>query len=619
MTLSICWRPASLAAALIPLLVACDRNPLGNGTVAYDAADLCGGRAVALHEIQGSGMRSPLLGSAVVVEAVVVRAATDTLGGVFVQDEQADRDGDLDSSEGLFVAIDGPPPKLAVGDVLRAAGEVQERGSRESSLTALGALTSLRVCGQSESLPDAALLEQAPLAGDGWERYEGMRVTIEAPLTVVDQGLLYRRGQLVVAFGGRQWQATEVEAPGEAARLLAAQNLARRIVLDDADLAEGPKSIDYLPRWPRSNRPLRAGSRLAAVTGVLDQREGQYRLYPESELEIEQAPRPDQPPAVDGRLRLASFNLLNYFNGDGQGQGFPTSRGAKTAPELQRQRDKLLSTMVALDADLFAVAEVENDGYEADAALPQLVEALDRKRGRRRDYQLVRPTSDRLGDDEITVGLIYDAAKLSLQGEAVSLQASPFDQGRPALAQRFSELSSGAQFTAVAVHLKSKGGCDDARDADADQNDGQGCFNGQRRRAVAVLADWLSSDPTGQGTDNVVILGDFNAYRMEDPIRDLRDLGYQTAAGDERDYSYSWRGELGSLDHAVISADLAAALAGFGVWHINADELVESDYRLEGRSREARRLYQADPFRSSDHDPLLLGLDLPDAADEAAP
>ncbi len=607
-----------LGCALLPALAGCDQLPLSSRALDYDAADLCAGRAVPLHAIQGSQAQSPRLGERVVIEAVVVYDAIETLGGVFVQASQADRDGDLATSEGLFVSIDGPPPRLARGDVLRAEGLVEERGPRGATMTTLGALSGLRVCGQAESLPEPTLLEQPPLAAGGWERLEGMRVQIEAPLTVIDQGLLFRRGQLVLSFSGRQWQPTELEAPGEAARLLAARNEANRIVIDDGSLAEAPERIDYLDAWPRPNRPLRIGSSLNFVSGVLDQREGQYRIYPDAPLQIRQAPRPTKPPGVAGRLRLASFNLQNYFNGDGQGGGFPTERGAASRQEFERQRDKLLVALAALDADLYALQEVENDGFEPDSALAEFSRALDQRRGRRRDYAPLRPTSDRLGDDQITVGLIHDRRTLEAVGEAAVLSDPPFDQGRPALAQRLRELVSGAEFTAVVVHFKSKGGCQDAIGADADQRDGQGCFNHRRSQAARVLANWLAGDPTGQGTDNQILLGDFNAYAREDPIRLLENAGYQRAGTDTAHYTYVFRGSAGSLDHALLSADLAPQLAGFGVWDINADELVEADYKLEGRSREARRLYQAEPWRSSDHDPLLLGLDLQAPLEAAA-
>lgn len=598
-----------LFCALLPALPGCDQLPFTGNGVDFDAADLCGGRAVPLHAIQGSGEQSPRRGERLVVEAVVVMEAIATLGGVFLQDEQTDRDGDLATSEGLFVSIDGPPPRLQLGDVLRVEGQVEERGPRGATLTTLGKLGGLRVCGKADSLPEPALLEQPPLAAGGWERHEGMRVLIEAPLTVIDQGLLFRRGQLVVAFGGRQWAPTELEPPGEPARLLAARNEASRIVLDDADLTEAPAQLPYLD-WPRVNRPLRIGSTLDSVVGVLDQREGQYRLYPEAPLRIEQAARPLQPPKVSGRLRLVSMNVLNYFNGDGQGGGFPTERGAQDGQELQRQRDKLLAAMVALDADLYAVQEVENDGFEPHSALPELAAALDRRRGRRRDYDVVRPATERVGGDEITVGLIYDRKALATVGEAVLLQQPPFDQGRPALAQRLREISSGAEITAVVVHFKSKGGCQDETGPDADQGDGQGCYNQQRSEAAKVLATWLASDPTGHGSDRQILLGDFNAYSREDPIRLLEEAGYGRVGSDAPRYSFVFRGSAGSLDHVLLSADLLPELAGFGIWQINADELVEFDYRLAGRSRDARRLFQAEPYRSSDHDPLLLGLDL---------
>ena len=44
------------------------------------------------------------------------------------------------------------------------------------------------------------------------------------------------------------------------------------------------------------------------------------------------------PDVISGSLKVAAFNVLNYFNGDGQGGGFPTSRGANSAVEFDRQR-----------------------------------------------------------------------------------------------------------------------------------------------------------------------------------------------------------------------------------------------------------------------------------------
>jgi predicted extracellular nuclease len=74
---------------------------------------------------------------------------------------------------------------------------------------------------------------------------------------------------------------------------------------------------------------------------------------------------------------------------------------------------------------------------------------------------------------------------------------------------------------------------------------------------------------------------------------------------DEAHYSYIYRGQSGSLDHAFATSSFAADVSGIGTWHINADEPRFLDYNQEYNPK---TLYEADPFRSSDHDPVLIGI-----------
>ena len=50
---------------------------------------------------------------------------------------------------------------------------------------------------------------------------------------------------------------------------------------------------------------------------------------------------------------------------------------------------------------------------------------------------------------------------------------------------------------------------------------------------------------------------------------------------------------------------MAADVTGIATWHINADELRGFDYNQEYNPE---ALYEASPFRSSDHDPVLIGI-----------
>ena len=76
-------------------------------------------------------------------------------------------------------------------------------------------------------------------------------------------------------------------------------------------------------------------------------------------------------------------------------------------------------------------------------------------------------------------------------------------------------------------------------------------------------------------------------------------------------YSYVFDGQSGYLDHALASPSLVAQVTGVTEWHINADEPTVLDYNVEFKSAaQVAAYYEADPFRSSDHDPVLVGLSL---------
>jgi len=583
--------------------------------------DVCGAPANLISDVQGAALRSPLDGTKVTIEAVVIAEYISGLGGVFVQEEQQDRDGDPMTSEGLFVQIDGARPRLNRGDIVRVSGQVAEIGEDSSTLTTLIDLSELRVCAHLDELPQPALVEEAPLVEDDWEAHEGMRVSIEPALTIIGNYNLLARGELMVSLSGRQWTPTERFPPGALARELDENNVRARLLIDDGSMAaKAPERIGYLDSQPSSDAPYRVGTQLSGVIGVLDDRGGRYRIHVSDRIRAVQAPRAESTPEAAGELRIATFNVLNFFNGDGKGGGFPTERGASDAEELTRQRAKILSALKAMDADLYALVEIENDGYEKLSAIEDLTTRLNQSRGRRSEYDYVRFAGSKLGNDSISVGLLYRPKKLKPIGPAITLDAPPFQQrSRAPLAQSFDTVKDGGRFTVVVNHWKSKGGCDEAENADQDRGDGQGCWNAARVDAARALADWLGSDPTGSGDPDLLLLGDFNAYSQEDPIRLLGEAGYVQLGNTDGQthYSFVYSGLAGSLDHALASVSLAAQVEGAGVWHINSDEMPQFDYNREYKSRALEaRLFRSDPFRSSDHDPMIVGFNLSPPAPE---
>ena len=353
---------------------------------------------------------------------------------------------------------------------------------------------------------------------------------------------------------------------------------------------------------------LRFGSTLQGVEGIVRVDEHGVRLVPRRVHRIDPAPRPAAP-TVPGALRLASFNVLNLFNGDGRGGAFPTPRGARTAGEYARQQAKLVAAVQALAPDAAALMEVENDGSGPDSALAQFVAALNAA-GPVRDYAFV-DTGAGPGTDQIRVALVYRTAKLRPRGGPAMLAGGPFDtRSRVPLAQAFTVVGARrgtAPLVLVAVHFKSKGCGRDATAAsgvDADQKDGQTCFNATRIDSARRLVDWLRTDPTRSRSDRSVLLGDFNAYAKEEPLRVLHEAGYIDAFDRFPEtgpaYSFVFGGQAGRLDHALLSPAAAALLRGAAHWHSNADEPAAADYRA-GTDTSA--------YGASDHDPLVIGGD----------
>ena len=577
------------------------------------AAFACGERATPIHAIQGAGPRSPFEGVVVDAEGVV-SARLSGLGGFFLQSPVGADDADPATSEGLFVRTGEPRRDLKPGMRVRVRGTVVEDGGDEQrpGFTAIGTLNELAVCEPEAPLPDPVAVAAPP---PDWERFEGMRVALPGPVTVTGNFELLRFGRLEVSLAGRLFQPTERFAPGPQARELAQANARARLVVDDARESEDPRRIWWLGDPVAHPRPWRVGTEIEGLVGVLDERGGRHRLQlTGAPPTVRQAPRPKAPPTVGGTHTVAAFNLLNWFNGDGRGGAFPTPRGAPDAAAAARQRDKLVAAMVAMKPDVAALMELENDGHGPDSAIAQLVAALNAALGAEGDYALVDPGIEQLGGDQIKVGLVYRAGRVREAGRAAYLEGGPFsDFNRVPLAQAFEPVEGGARVVVVANHWKSKGGCDDAEPADRDRGDGQGCYNPRRVDAARAIADWLAGDPTGSGGAGILLTGDLNAYGQEDPLRLLRQRGWVDALErfqGEAAYSFVFGGASGRLDHALASADLAPRLAGAAEWHINADELTVFDYTSERKSPRRRALYRPDPFRSSDHDPLVVGLDL---------
>ena len=449
-------------------------------------------------------------------------------------------------------------------------------------------------------------------AGD-WEAVEGMLVRFDEPLVVTDAYDLWRYGELILA-DERLMIPTSTVAPGVGALDVSADNALRRIILDDGSTTENPVPIPYPSGGMTAEHSVAAGDQVLDIEGVVDQSGGAYRIQPTRAPRFVVEERLDVP-EVEGRLRVVMFNVENYFNGDGAGAGFPTTRGAATVTEYARQEAKVAAALDSLDADVFALAEIENDGYGPKSAVATLVSALNERSDR--TYTFVDPERDRLGDDEIAVAILYDTNTVCPIGVARAPD-SFCAMNRFPLAQMFEEVATGERLTVVVNHLKSRSSSR-ASGANRDQGDGQGCWNANRSEAIDDLIAWLEEADLRTADANLLMVGDLNAYTMEDPLTALRSEGFvnlvdrYVGAGA---YTYVYDGESGTIDHALAAGPLASQIADVAIWHINADASSALGYMTRYKTEESiRDLYLPDAVRSSDHDPVIVGIDLGEVGD----
>jgi predicted extracellular nuclease len=599
-------------------------------------ATLCGDAHTLISAVQGSGMASPLVGSLVTLEGIVVadmQGTTTGLNGFFIQSLPGEEDGDSSSSEGIMIYNNTMTASL--GDVLRVQGTVTEY----QNLTEIGSASLIATCSTGNIIP-APVVVDLPDTADGafsLEPFEGMLVTIPEDLMVQQNYFQARFGQITLAAGGRIEQMNNLSLGGGSP-----YEYTRMIILDDANSSQNVNPMAYYG----VDDFMRAGDTIVGgVTGIVDQGAinstsspyvfpfNYYRLQPTVLAGFtRENPRPVAPSDIGGTLKVVGFNTLNYFPTldmapyrstypyDG---GSNTPRGADNATEFIRQQDKLVAAMAAMHADVYGLLEIES--WDAAAAPQALVTALNTYLAAHSStdtYAVVPDPSLGYFDvasepdsDYIQVGLIYKTQTVSLVGASLSVNDTLFN--RSPFAQVFMENATGEQFVVVANHFKSKGSCPSDGSLNEDQGDGQGCWNAKRVLQAEALLYFIDTTLVPLDPD-VMVIGDLNAYGGEDPIQTLEAGGLinQIAAfvPEEDRYSFVFDGSAGYLDHFLSTSSLDSRLTGVDFFHINADETSFIDYNTEYKGGSySPDLYLPHMYRSSDHDPVMVGLSFSDA------
>jgi hypothetical protein len=573
----------------------------------------CFDNATKIHAVQGDSETSPLIGQKVVVEGVVTLVAP-TLGGFFMQEEDADRDANPVTSEGVFVAISSEGLELLEGDVIRVLGSVAETFGR----TQMDAVLISSSC--ASNLASEVDLALPVAAGFDLESLENMLVRNADTWLVTELASYVRFGELVASSELLYTPTHLYAADSDEAIALVDKNSRNKIIVDD--LTNGaPTSLDLPAGGFDANNPIRIGDSLTSVTGIIDFGFGNYRIRPVITPILEQTNfRTDAPELEEGNLKVASFNVLNLFNGDGLGNNIASGRGAETQQEYELQLLKITNAIIAIDADVIGLMEIENDGYDELSSIAQLVDSINASMGGE-VYHFIDAVEPQ-GTDAISVGILYKTetvrpdAGLKVLNSDNSVKDENneplFDTSlnRPSFAQTFVLKESNKPFVINVNHLKSKGSSN--RCVQPGDNDGlQGNCNVTRNRAAQALNIWLNEEFTDLP---IMIIGDLNAYAKEDPIQTLVSAGFKDVARELEGplaYSYIFDGQLGSLDYALANEKAFEAIVDVTEWHINAVEYAGFDYSSTlPRSSTAKpnEFLSESVYRASDHDPVIVSL-----------
>jgi len=580
-------------------------------TVVTDPFGVCNDPATLIHDIQGGGTASSDVGSIREIEGIVTGdfEGGSELSGFFMQEEDADADGDGTTSEGIFVFNSGVG-SVSSGDTVRVRGTVAEF----FGLTEINNVISVTQCAATGTTAPAAWSLPVAAVGD-WEWVEGMEISITQTLYASGNFTQARFGEVDLSIGGPLDNPTNVVAPGAPAIALQDLNNRSRIQLDDASGVQNPLP---LPPYLGADNTLRTGDTLPGITGNVNFSFGTYQIEPTQGITFTRVNTRPGVPAVGGSMEVAAYNVLNYFTTiDNAGPicgplGNQGCRGADTASEFTLQRDKLVTAISELDAEVVGLMEIEN--HPGDVPTADLVAGLNAATAPG-TYAYI--ATGAIGTDAIRQAILYQPAAVTPLGGFEVLDSTDiptFDdtRNRPMVVQSFVDNATGGVFTVAVNHLKSKGSnCNGVGDPDI--GDGQGNCNVTRTSAAQAIVDFLATDPTGSGDGDFLIVGDLNAYAQEDPVTTIEAGGYTDLieslvgsgyAGGA--YSFNFFSQSGYLDHGLASSSMASQVSDAAFWHVNADEPSGLDYNNFNQPG----LQAPDQFRSSDHDPVLVGLDL---------
>ncbi len=556
-----------------------------------------------IHRIQGAGHVSPFVGQRLTTRGIVT--ATDT-AGVYLQDPVGD--GDDTTSDALFVYT-GSGHGLQLGDAVTVSGPVSEYipgGASTGNLTLTefyrpeitvesrgNSLPEPVVIGRGGRIPPAEIIDDDGLAVfdpehdgiDFYETLEGMRVTLQDAVAVS-------------ATNGYGEIYTLVERGADAS----GRNARGGITLRPEDFNPERVQIHFDSGVLDYRLDVNTGDLLGDVTGVVGYDYGNFEVYPTEPFYAQSAGlTPEVSPLEEKgkrQLTLASYNVLNLDPNDDDGDAdVAEGRFERIAVQIV---DSLHSpAILSLQEIQDNTGAVDDGTVDADLTLQRLVDAIAAAGGPVYRYIDNPPENNRDGGQpggNIRVAVLYDPERAEPR-EVVRIEDDDLSDGdafadsRKPLYVRFE--AADHELHLINCHFASKGGGTPLfGQVQPPVNGGEEQRIAQARVVNGVVAALLDEDPLAE----VVVTGDLNEFQFMPPLAELKAgetpllVNMTESLAPLERYSYVYEGNAQALDHILLSHRLAER-ASYDVVHLNAEF--------------------ANP--ASDHDPVLLKLDLEEA------